>query len=182
MSNCEECTDYSTTCNPCSPYYFNYANTKCLTSCPNGYFEDTSDTTNYMYSCVQCYSTCLTCSTYKSTGCLSCAVGRYLSSSYSCVTCPTGCSNCLNATYCYACSSSYLMCEHVCVSSCPIAYYKDSTNSLCISCYSKCKTCSGSLANQCLTCYSDHFLSSGSCIECEDILGMKKTPGYPLIC
>ena len=30
-------------------------------------------------------------------------------------------------------------------------------------CHISCLTCSGSLSNQCLSCYSNHELSSGSC-------------------
>ena len=81
-----------------------------------------------------------------------CSEGYYYNSSQQqCTLCEmNGCQMCPNGTGCNKCFSSLFM----------------NSNKVCEYCHSKCATCSGSKANQCLTCYSG-FVLNPSTKTCE---------------
>jgi hypothetical protein len=48
------------------------------------------------------------------------------------------------------------------VSACPNGYYASGT--ACVPCHVTCKTCTGGLNSNCLTCYSYRWVSLGACV------------------
>lgn len=57
--HCKTCYDDNSVCDSCvTGYFFNEITEECVNSCPNGYFEDSSNN-----KCTKCDSICLTCDT-----------------------------------------------------------------------------------------------------------------------
>lgn len=66
--------------------YFSPLTNECLTSCPNGYYKNTSNNI-----CIACYGTCASCTGPTSTECTGCSGSFYLNSTGECLpTCPDG--------------------------------------------------------------------------------------------
>lgn len=134
------------------------------TSCPLGTYADGSSLT-----CTLCPAAlnCSSCVNTTANGivCIKCKYGWFMNSSgkcdltcasnqyknngnNSCVNCNSACSSCTSGTNnsCTGCNSLYLLKNAsggYCLNSCPlVGYYGD--NFQCISCYSSCRTCSGS--------------------------------------
>ncbi len=170
------CTGCISTANNPQYYYANSTNTtKCFSVCPDGTYSNG-------FNCLSCDtvgSYCATCSV-AATNCTSCSSGRFLSQPFfgTCLTgCPTvgtysvtdlvnygcvstcannlvlvnvgnnnnTCQFCPNSTYKYTTNSS-------CIQTCPNFYYANRQKWLCSPCDSSCLTCSGGLAENCLTC------------------------------
>jgi hypothetical protein len=55
-----------------------------------------------------------------------------------------------------------------CHENCPLGYWVD--RGICVPCHDSCKTCSGSLEFDCLSCKSEFEVLSdfGSCVDCTD--------------
>ena len=126
--------------------------------CQNGYYLLNSLTCSPCptANCQQCTNagTCLSCSsTFTLTASLQCVcnhtAGLYLDNSGQCSACSiavTGCSTCVNTipTTCTLCGDGY--------------YWSTSTQ--CLPCGFPCKTCSGPLTNNCLSCLGTYVLTS----------------------
>jgi hypothetical protein len=79
--------------------------------------------------------------------CSQCSLSYYLTTNYSCLACPTGCSQCLSATNCLNCQPTYY-----------------NSNSQCISCTLNCFTCTSSI--RCTQCQSGFFPNQSQCSPC----------------
>jgi proprotein convertase subtilisin/kexin type 5 len=173
---CTQCSgSLNTQCQACATNYFLMSSTTtCDSSCPIGYFGDSS-----LNLCVLCSSPCASCGS-SITDCLSCqsspqqtylqplAVHLCLTScpnnyfpvpspSNNCQKCPVQCTLCTGPsnTECSACSSgNYLQpapFTTTCTSTCPLHYYANNTLHECAACDGFCLTC-GSAATDCLSC------------------------------
>ncbi|CAG9317242.1 unnamed protein product [Blepharisma stoltei] len=168
----------------------------CYSSCPSGYVLLTGTTTcakcasNQFISsgsCVNCDSSCLTCSGSSSSQCLSCAsgytlvsgtcaancqTGQYRDTPTTCKTCDSSCYTCSgSSSTCISCSSTLVLYNSQCVSSCPEATYNSGTS--CISCDTSCATCNGGTNLNCVTCASGYPYrdSTGKCVaSCPNLL------------
>lgn len=94
-----------------------------------------------------------------------CPSGTY-SSSNICLNCLEPCSNCLNQTYCLACSIGYLsqLSLGFCLSACEDGFYSYSENLSCIACSSTCLTCASGPAI-CASCSPGYFLEGSACVS-----------------
>ena len=185
--SCKTCSGaLNTNCLSCnSGKYLLQANKTCVSCDVDGYYADTMTG-----NCIQCDSTCKTCSGAFPTNCLSCNSGKYLlQANNSCVTCDvdgyypdpvTGyceqcdasckaCSGGLN-TNCVACNSGkyLLQANNSCVTCVANGYYADIISGNCLQCDSRCKTCFGAFPTNCLSCNSGKYLlhANNSCVSC----------------
>jgi len=145
-SPCEDCTSeaLSAECIDCyntSSFKYRHTVTKqCLSTCPDGYFNDGNSTEFY---CTACHTDCLTCTGNLSTNCQSCKT--------------TG-------------KTKYYPTLNTCNTACPsnstVKTYEDT--GVCYDCDPSCQTCSGTLSNNCLTCPSSNYLfgtPNGTCVS-----------------
>ena len=136
-------------CYSCNDGWY-LSGTTCVTTCPGGYWRDTSTNT-----CQPCYS--------SGTG-----------PNYSCLTCSGGeaenCTSCSNSTFLYPNPIG------ICAATCLDGYWADITDSICQPCYNNtlntsicaCKTCNGPESNHCLSCFNGSFLqpdNEGHCLN-----------------
>lgn len=144
-------------------------NNSCVSSCPSGFFQNST-------ICYACVSPCLTCT--SATLCLSCIIDYY-NNNFTCVnasSCPSGtfpnatahnCDYCSNncttcsmiSSNCTSCSSPLFLYNDSCVSSCPTGMFQNGT--LCQTCVSPCLTCTS--ATVCLSC-STNFYTNFTCV------------------
>ena len=155
-SNCESCSSGDTTdCTNCIAGYFAHPSTLvCGSSCPNGYFPDST-----ARSCLPCDQSCTTCIS-SSTNCNSCSSQHFPSAPFpaSCANCDAACNECSGAgnSNCQACAVNYYpvdLLPSTCVANCrdhASNFYLD--GSLCKECASECGTCSGPLNSNCDSC------------------------------
>lgn len=101
--------------------YFS-GNKTCLSSCPNGYYSDSGNI------CVQCTSTCETC-TLDAITCTSCPLNTFLNS---------------NTKTC------------VISANCPFGTFADSTTNKCSTCNGSCSGCV-SLSTNCINCATGYI-------------------------
>ena len=165
-SNCIECD--SNKCTKCKDnnYYIN--NGKCeicpsnkicdginahdetyCTNPPAGYFCEG----NTIKKCIDKYN--MYCATCNSSQCLSCNSTYYLSNG-SCLSCSSGCVQCINANYCTKCSNWIVL---------NTSTHKSEKN--CNAYLSNCVDCTS--ATNCTRCYGGYYLNSGKCLSCTNI-------------
>ncbi len=178
LSQCLSC--YQDITISTSIYYMSSLST-CYSTCPNGYFADSST-----LSCPSCNSVCSTCN-ITATNCTSCKVNSttkylYISSNNgtclsacptyfypnaqdTCVACESPCNDCTSKTICVSCISPFYMSNASCVSQCPstTTIPNDATRK-CDSCSSICATCSGNV-NNCTSCSATAAFYNGSCVS-----------------
>lgn len=158
---CLECSSLSV-CSKCiSPLYF-YQDF-CLFICPEKTFKVYIDANN----CENCHSSCKTCvENYEK--CSSCFEGYYLEEN-ACHICSGNCLTCQDSANCITCKSPYLLnadnnkCDFLI---CPDGYYFDSSG-ICQKCKSPCRTCFGSSAFDCKSCFESYGLRETVCILCD---------------
>ena len=143
----------SNNCLTCdTPFYYDPTTSKCVLTCPVGYWEDSSS-----HTCIKCYTrataaayqqTCYTCTNSLATSCTSCAPGEaFLFST--------------NGT---------------CLLRCPPGYWGDTSDDKCKQCYqytasapteNPCATCEGPDSNDCLSCNSPWVLdkTTKTCVD-----------------
>ena len=195
-ANCKTCSTAATHCDSCGIIdgiqYYKYSDNLCYSVCPNGYYGE-SDSLNCKIcdsSCDGCSiiaTNCIKCkdSTYfikvGSNQCTSdCGTGYYGNTNTGkCTVCPIGCNTCSMAANAITCSSckliagiNYYLYNGNCYSVCPQtvsnkAQYGITTNLTCDLCDTSCKTCSGNLATNCLTCPANSYLiyGTGQCLS-----------------
>lgn len=184
---CEACVLNSTTCLSCAPPTVLHGS-KCVPSCPAGYFQSPLST------CLSCDLPCRTCSN-SSTNCTGCSFGNLLATpgmgvcvalcpagSYPnensvCAACPVGCASCKNATYCESCSNAtvngtvaiYYLADSACSTTCSSGF-KDSANNMCSDCLYPCLTCEMDfLGTACKSCGGGLYLIARKCVpECPE--------------
>ena len=97
-----------------------------------------------------------------------CPVGYYwvyctLPCNYQCLQCPMHCLSCNSATQCTSCITNYfLTSDGQCLSSCPINTYVYGLN--CLNCDASCRSCSGGMVWDCVTCSSGLVIYKGQCV------------------
>lgn len=177
----EECT----ACDPNTVNKFLLQGSICVSQCPLGFYEDTSQ-----LSCTLCDPNlnCMACSiniTNSAIYCNTCKYSFYLQANNTCLPscdngyfantwnhtcdkCSTACGNCTSGTSdaCIDCNATSLFLSNssgkYCLSTCPTNYYYQSGGN-CLNCYSTCLTCNGSTSGNCITCIQGLFLSAGMC-------------------
>ena len=141
-------------------------------------------------TCLECDSTCQTCSGGTSTSCVTCPASSYRiyntgqcnstgcidgqytpAGTFNCLPCDLSCLTCSDATTCTSCGSAvsgsnlYLY-SGACLMTCPDTFYPDSSSKTCLGCDASCHTCSGPSATECLSCNSGSlFSANNSCIS-----------------
>ena len=157
------------TCYPNSTHKYFLSN-RCLTSCPNGYYQDDS-----LLLCLPCTQPCEYCSSSSVSGCLTCISGytlhgstcqsscpeTYFQNGTTCSQCALPCLTCSSESVCLSCSTGYSLYAGSCLASCLETYV--SINQVCLECSSNCKTCS--LVNFCTSCFTNTYLHSGQCVS-----------------
>lgn len=123
-------------CLTCPPNIVLYKG-ECLSSCPNQTFNSTTKINSYnQILCIDCDSTCLTCSGPYNTQCTSCFdPNNYLSDS-------------------------------TCINYCPAGQYSYTEEMICLQCYTGCLSCFGPDENQCMTCSgTNSIINDNSCVS-----------------
>ena len=143
--------------------------------CSNGYYTNyarvCNDPSTPCEACLACDSTCLTCNGSAATNCLSCFGNAILANNNTCINCDASCNTCASLNTCGSCyPNAMLNATNQCV--CNYGYFMGQSQSCmngqckyCASCAAGCKTCSGALGNQCLSCYDTYNLTNGSCLS-----------------
>ncbi|CAD8121927.1 unnamed protein product [Paramecium sonneborni] len=162
QTGCHKCT-VGTACVQCANGYFRNQSNQCITQCPDGQFNDSSDTNDP--KCSICDSNCKKCQTLSTTctacnglailvsgHCYLCSEGQYLSGT-TCVPCISGCQICSTIT-CTTCQDSfyYKSSTNECLSSCDPGFYGNATTKTCDQCNSSCLTCLAGTNKDCVTC------------------------------
>lgn len=140
------------------PYYADIAEKKCVTVCPDGYYNDITD-----HICHECPDECTRCSTYDV--CTSCAADLYLENGQCVDTCSTGyyarnsTMTCVSARTCrpqYGVNDT-----HTCEVDCPVGSYKNNQMYRCDACQETCTACSS--WTYCTDCIDDSVMFENYC-------------------
>ncbi|KRX02171.1 Insulin-like growth factor binding protein, N-terminal [Pseudocohnilembus persalinus] len=191
-ATCKTCTGAANTdcltCPTTPTLYYKFGASspyQCLTTCPAGYFQDTSEPEAL---CSQCNSRCSACYGSSYNKCTACNAGYNLSGNTCQLTCTSNCLTCKenpdSANTCTSCASPRYLYNYSCILTCPAGFYPyvDGTtdpyrwckacNSKCSSCtdYSTCTACNAGFYLQGSTCYSDcpngYYESGSVCNAC----------------
>ena len=134
--------------NPCLTCF---ANGSCQT-CALPYSQVTLTQGNSCFLCAD--PNCVTCSSNQAGACTQCRA-RYSLAAGACESnCATGCSSCVNSTFCNTCNS---------------AYYYMGDNNTCVQCPNapNCIQCNSSVPEMCLQCSPGYWTNSnGTCVAC----------------
>ena len=178
--NCKTCNISSTNCTSCtSPAYLNLIDNTCENSCPDGYYKDSTNSTNPI--CSKCDSSCSKCSGSGSSNCLTCNDGYYISAGL-CKLC-SGCKTCLNvASNCTSCTTGTFLYGNTCINPCPGSKFGQTSNNTCQACDSNCLTCNDSSYMNCTSCVDGKYLTSeNQCAACSSSCNTCKTTDYQCI-
>ena len=188
--SCSVCTGTGNTqCSACNLGYFIQpapAATTCSSSCPVGFWKDIDNR-----SCAPCNAACAVCTGPDKTQCSECNSGYFLQPSgtgcldscpspgywqdttnHVCATCNTACSVCTGSsdTQCSACKSGFFLQPEpdatTCSSSCPLGFWEDTTNHICVPCNVACVLCSDGTHTQCTACSPGYFLQPSPSTVC----------------
>ena len=189
-SYCKICTgSNSNQCSSCNDGYFKQpvpnANT-CSSTCPAGYYKDTSSNI-----CGACDTACATCTGSSNSVCPTCKNGYYLqpssttclttcpstsywlnSGTHTCDPCHSYCQICTGAAsnQCSSCKNNYYLQPpsnpNTCSPTCPAGYYQDTSSNSCSACNTACTTCTGPTNTDCPSCNNNYYLqpSSTTCL------------------
>ncbi len=167
-TGCTSCSGPTAgTCTACAAGRY-LANGSCVacSTCAAGTYQTAACTTKADTACAACDPSCATCGGPGTTGCTSCASGKYLSNG-SCKDCTT----CAAGTY--ATSACTTTSDTVCATcaTCDEGFYTSTAcgptaNTVCGTCHSSCKTCMGPDATQCGSCPSGQYAMAGTCKPC----------------
>ncbi|KAL4454932.1 hypothetical protein ABPG74_006314 [Tetrahymena malaccensis] len=177
-SSCKECQSIATNCTVCQYTLTQNSQDICVSSCPKGYYQNTTTT-----QCVPCTDTnCNLCnSTLVCTQCnqnyvlnpqqicsSSCPTGYY-NQNQICEQCQNNCTSCLSLNSCNTCEQNYDLINGQCYLKCSKQQYRDEQTLKCMQCDSSCLECNGPLNTNCLSCSPNLTLSSlGKCSICEE--------------
>ncbi|CAD8190791.1 unnamed protein product [Paramecium octaurelia] len=178
LTGCKSCT-VGTACVQCASGYFRNQANQCVTLCPDGQFNDSSNVNDPKCSicnnnCLKCQTLATTCTACKglailvSGQCYLCSESQYLSGT-TCVNCISGCQTCSSVT-CTTCQDSfyYKSSTNECLSVCDPGFFGNTTTKTCDQCNSNCLTCLADTNKDCLTCPAGKVLNiqnviSGEC-------------------
>ncbi|KAG9281847.1 proprotein convertase subtilisin/kexin type 5 [Astyanax mexicanus] len=154
---------------------------ECVTACPEGFFKDTEQGV-----CVRCHSDCELCDGPGPDDCQTCADSSNIlhngacvsscpshtyrdSRSGECMVCHSTCRTCSGPldTDCTSCSEDLRTDSHgrcTTPTTCPSHHYSDREGE-CHLCHKHCNQCSGPDHSQCLSCYPNHYLLNGTCVD-----------------
>ncbi|EAS02591.2 zinc finger lsd1 subclass family protein (macronuclear) [Tetrahymena thermophila SB210] len=192
-NQCSKCDSSCYSCDGTQPFnclscelprYYQVSQRQCVTQCnSNQYKNDQS------FKCLDCDSSCATCSGGSSTDCTSCQGNLFLDKlSKKCVAnCPFGyfqnkqnnecnlcndiCESCFgpNTDNCKSCVTPYFFqsSTNKCVTECAVGEYKSKPTKSCLKCHSTCKSCLLGSDSDCLSCAGDLFLdlNSNKCVS-----------------
>ncbi|KAG9280998.1 proprotein convertase subtilisin/kexin type 5-like [Astyanax mexicanus] len=181
---CSDCRS-ETLCLACQPGHFLH-NGACVKECPQDTFGDARG-----WRCQPCHSSCLTCHgpgvrdcdrcsgwnrpIYGKCPIINCPEGQYFDSvTRDCRYCDVSCKACYGpkTQNCYSCAPGYMLEQQdaICVQSCPLGFYGNSSSQLCERCSDNCEVCES--GDQCVSCKTGSyqlFLFQGNCwSECPD--------------
>ncbi|KAK7933749.1 hypothetical protein WMY93_004645 [Mugilogobius chulae] len=148
----------------------------CVSECPVGHFGRHG-------ACVECHSSCESCSGAGALSCtscpapsvllrsgqcaLSCPQGFYQDSQRTCLECDPQCLTCTAPGACTACRDpnkvlQFGECQY---ESCAHQYYLNTTTRTCRECDWSCNSCRGPLRTDCVQCMEGHVLQDGLCSQ-----------------
>lgn len=129
------------------PYYAYLPTKRCVSVCPNPYYNDLKD-----HKCKMCPTVCTSCTIYDV--CTNCVPGKYLENGKCVVTCSSGYYANLTGMKCVSsalCKPYYgVNSTRTCTSACPVGSYANRDKYRCDACQLTCLTCSS--WTNCLTC------------------------------
>uniref|UniRef100_A0A6J0TBE0 Proprotein convertase subtilisin/kexin type 5 isoform X2 n=1 Tax=Pogona vitticeps TaxID=103695 RepID=A0A6J0TBE0_9SAUR len=177
--NCDTCFgSHSDQCNTCKlGYYINEETQSCVSSCPDGFYLDSS-----RIVCRKCSENCKTCTEFQT--CTECRHGLSLQGSRCVIRCEEGkyyngrdcepchhsCASCAGPgpDACLNCTEEYLMENGRCVLACNNGYYFDQSlengYKTCKRCDASCFGCSGPGEKNCTSCPNGYILDTGLCV------------------
>ncbi|KAH0575854.1 Cysteine-rich membrane protein 1 [Spironucleus salmonicida] len=130
------------------------------------------DSTTTSTDCLPCKYECLTCSgtSADNTICKTCRAGMYLTTRKTCNYCDPTCLTCATSQYtCTSCREGDRPRGDICVTPCTsksdCASNQICGNTFCLTCFSACTSCVGSLVN-CTNCSKGYALVGTSCRHC----------------
>jgi len=104
-TDCTTCQYTSTNCVTCPVDQFVLAGS-CVTSCPDGTYDQTYASNTRCYPCDR---HCLTCSGSGSDACLTCQQGKFLNTDGTCDQCLPNCGDCTGVGQCTTCRTGYTL-------------------------------------------------------------------------
>uniref|UniRef100_A0A3P9Q8S7 Growth factor receptor domain-containing protein n=1 Tax=Poecilia reticulata TaxID=8081 RepID=A0A3P9Q8S7_POERE len=167
---CGSCKERPSNCLSCVGGFLLLDNS-CLSSCPEGYYDNSKE-------CLPCDKSCLTCSGHEPTNCLSCDANRRVDESRRCVwnsqcsmdsyvdlngdcqRCHTQCHRCdgPGKDHCLSCNEPHLL-----LSESPLCL--SGFDPACERCHPSCESCFGHHSQHCKTCKPGFFKQASSCVE-----------------
>ncbi|XP_060876735.1 furin-like protease 2 isoform X2 [Metopolophium dirhodum] len=153
----------------------------CVSRCPPRSFPNKGGV------CWPCHESCETCAGAGQDSCLTCAPAHlrvtdlavclqqcpdgYFENTEegTCVACGPNCGSCEGRPdHCTSCEHHLVLHDNQCYANCPVNTY-ETNDYRCGSCDSKCESCTGPNADQCITCKSGYFELKGTChSKCPD--------------
>uniref|UniRef100_A0A3B4AGL3 VWFC domain-containing protein n=1 Tax=Periophthalmus magnuspinnatus TaxID=409849 RepID=A0A3B4AGL3_9GOBI len=148
----------------------------CVSECPVGYFGRHG-------ACIECHSSCESCSGPGPLSCTSCPApfvllqsgqcapsclqGFYQDTQRTCLECDPQCLTCTAPGACTACRDlnkvlQFGECQY---ESCAHQYYLNTTTRTCRECDWSCNSCRGPLRTDCVQCMEGHVLQDGLCSQ-----------------
>lgn len=161
LGHCYECSSI--------PHCISCSSTGC-SQCEGGYFLNSTGV-GICQLCSSVLNKCLNCS--DSATCTNCAT-LYIINSGKCVpdckgSCLAGCATCegLNCDLCLSCPTGKNLYQQSCLIQCPFGYYSynDSFGQVCGVCNPSCRSCSGPLSTNCLSCNIPQYLFNNTCVD-----------------
>ncbi|KAL4454931.1 hypothetical protein ABPG74_006313 [Tetrahymena malaccensis] len=177
-STCIECEGVATNCTVCQYTLTQNSQNICVSSCPQGYYQNTTTTScvpcsdpncsmcNYTLICTQCNQGYVLnpqqmCSS-------TCPIGYY-NQNQICEQCQTNCTSCLSLNSCITCEQNYDLINGQCYLKCSKQQYRDEQTLKCMQCDSSCLSCNGPQITNCLSCSPKLTLNSlGKCQICDE--------------
>lgn len=184
--SCETCDGPSSNdCLSCnSDYFFDVFASECLSDCYSHFYQ--FETTEGVFECLECHSTCSDCFGGLETECTDCYPSDWLlevNSDYTCESncledegyfeedypycfeCESPCETCADFETCLTCIEDFLFkpFDSTCVENCGDGFYEDDKE--CLECHYSCEECSGPDENECTDCYYDGFFWIGYCLD-----------------
>uniref|UniRef100_A0A1A9VBT7 Furin-like cysteine-rich domain-containing protein n=1 Tax=Glossina austeni TaxID=7395 RepID=A0A1A9VBT7_GLOAU len=170
-STCETCDGPTeSNCLSC-PQSLLLQNSRCVSSCDDGYYMEAGVCAKCLHTCTQCVSrmNCTACAKglqLQSGECRTTCADGYYSDRGTCAKCYLSCHTCSGPRrdQCVQCPSDWQLAGGECHPECPEGFYKSEFG--CQKCHHYCKTCNGAGPLACTSCPAHFMLDGGLCMEC----------------